>query len=107
MQKSPLDSAKHVKQTLTVKMPLPKRDIKAVEKTVIPLTNLIAEARAKVKDAGGKPNVIYIPDVFPRKKDEIRMSAMQVDTGCRIFGMKIIADYRVPKNNFYIMQGEL
>lgn len=71
------------------------------------LIPLIAEARSKVIKAGASPNVMYIGDIFPYKKDELPVSPMKVDTGCTIFGMRIIADYRIPSDRFYIMQGEL
>lgn len=88
-------------------MELEKRDIKAIQIYVEHLTPLIAEARNKVVHAGARPNVMYVGDIFPKKKNELRISPMKVDTGCKIFGMKIIADYRVPFDKFYIMQGEL
>jgi len=84
-----------------------KEDTKATEIYVDHLALLIAEARNKVVRAGASPKVMYIGDIFPREKDELRPSAMKYDTGCRIFGMKIIADYRVPIDKFYITQGEL
>lgn len=84
-----------------------KKDTKALQSYVEHLTPLIAEARNQVTRAGARPNVMYIGDIFPRKKDELKPSAMKFDTGCKIFGMKIIADYRVPVDKFYIMQGEL
>lgn len=84
-----------------------KKDAEAVQKYCEPKTKLIAEARAKVIKAGGRPNTMYIADILPREKNELRPSAMQFNTGCKIFGMKIIADYRIPKDHFYITQGEL
>lgn len=84
-----------------------KEDTEAVGIYVETLLPLIAEARNKVVAAGASPKVMYISDIFPRKKDELRMSAVKVDTGCKVFGMKIIADYRIPIDKFYILQGEL
>lgn len=86
---------------------LEERDIKVVKTYVDALLPLIAEGRHKVMAAGTWPRVIYIGDIFPREGEELRPSAMKVDTGCEVFGMKIIADYRVPFDKFYIMQGEL
>ena len=83
------------------------RDTKAVSIYVEHLMPLIADARNKVVKAGASPKVMYIGDIFPRKKNELRVSAMKVDTGCKVFGMKIVADYRVPIDKFYITQGEL
>jgi len=86
-----------------------KKQIKAVQVYVEHLLPLIAEARSKVIKAGATPNVMYIGDIFAlaRKKDELFLSAIKLDTGCKVFGMRIIADYRVPVDKFYIMQGEL
>lgn len=84
-----------------------KRDVKALSEYIESRLPLILEARNKVSDAGGVPNVIYIGDIFPRKENELRPSAVQVDTGSTVFGMKIIADYRVPFDQLYIMQGRL
>lgn len=71
------------------------------------LTPLIAEARNKVVRAGASPQVMYIGDIFSYPKDSLPLSPIKLDTGCKIFGMKIIADYRVPFDKFYITQGEL
>lgn len=71
------------------------------------LMPLIAEARSKVIKTGGRPNVMYIGDIFFYPKDGLSVSPMKMDTGCKVFGMKIIADFRVPFDKFYIMQGEL
>lgn len=84
-----------------------KKDSKAIQKYIEAETTHIMIARSKVMEAGAEPKVLYIGDIFPRKKDELRLSAMLLDTGCTIFGMKIIADFRVPVGNFYITQGEL
>jgi hypothetical protein len=80
---------------------------KVVQKYCEPQTLRILDARNAVVRAGGRPNVMYIGDIFPPKKNELPLSPMQMNTGCKIFGMKIIADYRVPRDHFYIMQGEL
>lgn len=86
-------------------MKMEARDKKAVQKYIEKLQDKILELRYAVVHAGGRPNVVYIGDIFPRKKDELRPSPMQLDTGCKIFGMKIIADFRVPFDQLYIMQG--
>lgn len=83
------------------------RDTKAIAIYCEHLMPLIAEARNKVMDSGARPNVMYVGDFLPKKKDELRISPMKLNTGCKVFGMKIIMDYRVPFDKFYIMQGEL
>ena len=80
---------------------------KAVQIYCENLMPLIAEARNKVVRAGASPKVMYIGDIFQYKKNELPESPMKLNTGCKVFGMKIIADYRVPIDKFYIMQGEL
>lgn len=85
---------------------LQKRDEKALKKFIEPKLNLILEGRSKVIAAGGNPTVMYIGDIFPRKKDELRVSAMNLHVGS-VYGMKVIADFRVPKDTFYITYGEL
>lgn len=80
---------------------------KVVKAYIEPQIPLIADGRNKVVRAGGRPNVMYIGDLMPRNKNKLQLSPMKVDTGCRIFGMKIVMDFRIPKDSWYIMQGEL
>lgn len=84
-----------------------KKISKAVQTYCEHLTPLIAEARNKVVRAGASPKIMYIGDIFQYKKNELPESPIKLDTGCKILGMKIIADYRVPVDKFYITQGEL
>jgi hypothetical protein len=83
------------------------KDNEVIRIYVETLMDYIADARAKVMKAGAMPRVMYIGDIFPREKDELRPSAIKLDTMSTVFGMRIIADYRVPKDKFYITQGEL
>lgn len=85
---------------------LPKKDEKALRDFIEPKIPLILEARQKVIKAGGRPTTFYIGDVFPIEKDKLRVSPVNMEVG-KIFGMKIIADFRVPSDTFYITYGEL
>lgn len=84
-----------------------KRDIKAIQKWIEPRFKEIADARNDAVRAGGRPRVMYIGDILPHKKDELRISPMNRDSECKVFGMKIVVDFRVPKNTFYLTYGEL
>lgn len=84
-----------------------KRDLKAIQIYCEHLTPLIAEARSKVMDAGAPARVMYIGDILPRKKEELRITPVLIETGCKIFGMDIIVDYRIPADKFYITAGRL
>lgn len=86
---------------------LTKTNQKAIQVYCETLTSLIADARAKVLEAGAPAKVMYIGDILPKKKDELRLSPMLVETGCKIFGMDIIIDYRIPMDKFYITSGRL
>lgn len=86
---------------------LTKAEMKSVQIYCETLTKLIADARAKVLEAGAPAKVMYIGDIFPKKKDKLRISPRLVDTGCKIFGMSIIVDYRIPMDKFYITAGRL
>lgn len=86
---------------------LTKAQNKAVQVYCETLMTLIADARAKVLEAGAPAKVMYIGDIFPKKKGELHLSPMLVETGCKVFGMDIIVDFRIPMDKFYITAGRL
>ena len=88
-------------------MNLEDRDKKAIETYVTANISNFLKMRKSVQESGGNANVLYIHDLLPRKKDELRVSPMLVDTGMKVFGMKIIMDFRIPNGEAYITYGEL
>ena len=85
-----------------------ERRTKAVERFVARNFIDIAKARADALKAYGIPSTMYVGDIFPKDPlDILAITPMNVDTGCRVFGMRIVADFRIPKNKFYITYGDL
>lgn len=84
-----------------------KKRSEAVENFVMRNLEDITKARAEAIKAGGHPRTLYVGDIFPREPDVLFVSPMNVDTGCRIYGMRVVADFRIPINKFYITYGDL
>lgn len=82
-------------------------DKRAVEQFIARQLEPILKARSAAIEAGGHPSAIYIGDIFIRQSELIRPSPMHTDTGFKVYGMRVIADGRVPSNQFYITYGDL
>lgn len=85
-----------------------KQDIKAVEVFIEANIENLHRARLDFKIRGyHSPNFVYIGDIFPKEEGSLWVKPINKNTGCTVFGAKIIADYRIPVGKFKLSYREL